>query len=157
VVRAENTDAPALLAALPMEVARASALVLGAGGSARAAVWALLDAGAREVRVWNRHLERARKLGGRAVSVCGPADLLVNCTPADLGELPIHVEDYGCIADFAYGEAPRALVSRARSAGIPVVEGLELLVRQGALSFELFTGAPAPLEVMREAAIVRPR
>jgi shikimate dehydrogenase len=144
VVRAENTDAPALLAALPMEVARASALVLGAGGSARAAVWALLDAG-------------ARKLGGRAVSVCGPADLLVNCTPADLGELPIHVEDYGCIADFAYGEAPRALVSRARSAGIPVVEGLELLVRQGALSFELFTGAPAPLEVMREAAIVRPR
>ncbi len=156
-VWAENTDAPALVAALPIEVAGATAQVLGAGGSARAAVWALLDAGAGEVRVWNRRHERARELAGRAVTECEPADLLVNCTPSDLGDLPVEVEDYRCIADYAYGDNPRALVARARAAGIPVVDGLELLVRQGALSFELFTGRPAPVEVMRDAAIVPAR
>src|ERR1700733_8715861 len=51
---ADNTDAPALIAGLPFPAAGRSALVLGAGGSARAAVWALLDAGADDVRVWNR-------------------------------------------------------------------------------------------------------
>lgn len=53
-IRADNTDAPALVAALPFTPAGRTAVVLGAGGSARAAVWALLDAGAAEVRVWNR-------------------------------------------------------------------------------------------------------
>ena len=59
-IAADNTDAPGLIAALPIRPAGLTALVLGAGGSARAAVWALLDAGAREVRVWNRTPERAR-------------------------------------------------------------------------------------------------
>ena len=53
-IRADNTDAPGLIASLPFPVAGRSALVLGAGGSARAAVWALLDAGADPVFVWNR-------------------------------------------------------------------------------------------------------
>ena len=61
-ILADNTDAPGMVAALPIPVAGRTALVLGAGGSARAAVWALLDAGAREVRVWNRTPERAREL-----------------------------------------------------------------------------------------------
>ena len=69
-IGADNTDAPALIAALPFSAAGTNALVLGAGGSARAAVWALLDAGAREVRVWNRTPERAvalcAELGGAA-------------------------------------------------------------------------------------------
>jgi shikimate dehydrogenase len=156
-VWAENTDAPALIATLPIEATDVTALVLGAGGSARAAVWALLDAGAREVRVWSRRLERARELGARAVSECEAADLLVNCTPADMGELPVELENYGCIVDFAYGDAPRALLASAQALGIPVVDGLELLVQQGALSFELFTGRPAPVELMRQAAIVAPR
>ena len=68
-IQAENTDAPALMRALPFAPAGLTALVLGAGGSARAAVWALLDAGAREVRVWNRTEERAvalcAELGGQ--------------------------------------------------------------------------------------------
>lgn len=154
---ADNTDAPALIAALPIEAAGVTALVLGAGGSARAVLWALRDAGVGEVRVWNRHPDRARELGAQSVSECEPADLLVNCTPADLGELPVEVESYRCVVDFAYGDAPRALVASARAGGIPVVDGLELLVAQGALSFELFTGRPAPVEIMREAAIVAPR
>jgi shikimate dehydrogenase len=158
-IRAENTGAPALIAALPAPIAGRSALVVGAGGSARAAVWALLEAGASEVRVWNRTpgraRELARELGASAIAQPTAADLLVNCTPVapsvDLGR-------YGCVADFAYGEGETALVAAARSRGIPAVDGLELLVRQGALSFELFAGRPAPLATMRAVvAIVRPR
>ena len=73
-IRADNTDAPALLEALAdvgHSPAGNRALVLGAGGSARAAIWALRDAGASEVLVWNRTPERARRvaeeLGARAV------------------------------------------------------------------------------------------
>ena len=60
-IEADNTDAPAILDALGEEVAGRSALVLGAGGAGRAAVWALRDAGA-EVAVWNRTADRAQRL-----------------------------------------------------------------------------------------------
>jgi shikimate dehydrogenase len=164
--QADNTDAPALIAELPVDVSGASAVVLGAGGSARAAVWALLDAGADEVRVWNRTPSRGRdlcaELGGTPVKEPGPADILVNCTPAGLTqparsfeELPIAEHDvtrYGCVVDLVYAKEQTALVRSARARGIPTVAGLELLVAQGALSFELFTGLPAPIETMHAAA-----
>ncbi len=168
-VRAENTDAPALVDGLPRPVAGASALVLGAGGSARAAVWALLDAGAAEVGVWNRTPERAqalcRELGGRFRAAVVPADVLVNCTAVgldgsrSLAGLPVRPEqlsDFGCVADLVYAREPTALISAARERGIPAVDGLELLVGQGALSFELFTGRPAPRAAMRAAAGLGP-
>ena len=91
-IAADNTDAPALIAALPIEIAGAAALVLGAGGAARAAVWALRDAGAGEVRVWNRTPERARELcaqlGGTPVTEADggrPADQLHERRPRRLG------------------------------------------------------------------------
>ncbi len=97
---AENTDAPGLIAALGLDVAGLTALVLGAGGSARAAVWALLREGA-EVCIWNRTPERASalaaQLGARAVRSPQPADLLVNCTSvglrlsAESGEPPARI------------------------------------------------------------------
>src|SRR6516165_4910809 len=59
---AENTDAPGLIAALGRSPRGLRVLVLGAGGSARAAAWALREAGAREVSVWNRTPERAEAL-----------------------------------------------------------------------------------------------
>jgi shikimate dehydrogenase len=166
---ADNTDAPAILAALPLSIAGRSALVLGAGGSARAAVWALLDAGAREVRVWNRSADRARQLAHAlgaiplpAVPAAGalPADVLVNCTSVGLDgfdpfdRLPLDADDlgkYGCVVDLVYTAGGTALVAAALKRGVPVVDGLELLVRQGALSFERFTGRPAPVEAMRAA------
>jgi shikimate dehydrogenase len=165
-IQADNTDAPALIAELPVEVAGACAVVLGAGGSARAAVWALIDAGAGEVLVWNRTPERARALGaevgGIPVHQPGPADILVNCTPAGLAapaqsfpHLPITEDDvarYGCVVDFVYAGAETSLVRAARERGIPAVDGVELLVAQGALSFEQFTGREAPVETMRAAA-----
>lgn len=164
-IAADNTDAPALVSALPFPAAGRTALVLGAGGSARAAVWALLGAGADDVRVWNRHPDRARQLcmqlGCRPASGPASADLLVNCTPmesdqeAAFKKLPLRADElamFGCVIDFAYGVEETGLVKAARSADVPVVDGLDLLVAQGALSFERFTGSPAPLPEMRAAA-----
>jgi len=165
-IEADNTDAPALVDALPVAPQGKTAFVLGAGGSARAAVWALLDAGAREVWIWNRTTERAQtlatQLGGTALTDVVPADLLVNCTSVGLDDpeatfqqLPLHADDlarYECVVDLVYTPAETVLVRAARERGVRTVEGLELLVRQGALSFERFTGHPAPVDVMRAAA-----
>ncbi len=73
---ADNTDAPGLIDALPFVPAGRAALVLGAGGSARAVVWALRDAGAREIRIWNRTPRAGSSRGagarGRRGRRCGP-------------------------------------------------------------------------------------
>lgn len=165
-IQAENTDAPALSAALPFPAAGHSALVLGAGGSARAAVWALLDAGADDVRVWNRTPERAERLcaelGGTAVREAAAADLLVHCTSVGLrgesnmfNQLPITADEvakYNCVVDLVYAATDTPLVQAARVRSIPAIGGLELLIGQGALSFERFTGLPAPIEAMHAGA-----
>src|SRR5207249_9743030 len=83
-IEAENTDAQGFLDALGEPVEGRSALILGAGGAARAVAWALREAGAGEVSVWNRTPERARRLaedlGVRSVDRPTPADILVNAT-----------------------------------------------------------------------------
>jgi shikimate dehydrogenase len=164
-IHADNTDAPGLLDALPFDPAGRSAVVLGAGGSARAVVWALLQAGA-DVQVWNRTSERAARLcaeiGGRAVETPpATADLLVHTTSVGLRSedpfkaLPLTVDSingYPCVVDLVYGSGQTALVSAARAVGATVVDGLEILVRQGARSFERWTGRAAPLDVLRAAA-----
>ena len=162
-IEADNTDAPGFLAALG-EPPTGRAVVLGAGGSARAVAWALRSAGA-EVEVWNRTPERAERLaaelGVRAVATVEPGGLLVNCTAVGLEDedpfaaLPLEpgrMGEWDVVADLVYGGGETALIRDAREAGARVVEGLEVLVRQGALSFERWTGVPAPLEAMRAAA-----
>jgi shikimate dehydrogenase len=170
-IAAENTDAPGLLASLGSSPRGMRTLVLGAGGSARAAAWALAQAGAGEVSVWNRTPERAealaRDLGVRAVRVPEPAELLVNCTSVGLERPPGWSEDqelaqlgltadrvgqYGAVLDMVYRAGSTALLAAARAHGASTVDGLEVLVAQGALSFELWTGREAPLEVMHGAA-----
>ena len=165
-IRAENTDAPGLLEALPVSVAGRTALVLGAGGSARATVWALRHAGAGDVMVWNRTPERgselAEQFGAVAVADPVPADILVNCTPSGMDghtrELkPIRraadeIAMFRCVVDFVYGTTETPLIRAARQAGIPVVDGFDLLVAQGALSFERFTGVGAPRPIMEREA-----
>jgi shikimate dehydrogenase len=165
-IAAENTDAPGLVDAIGESPAGKRALVLGAGGSARAAVWALLDAGAVEVSIHNRTQERAealaRELGARAVASAQEADLLVNCTSvglqpasdelAQLGLSDAQVSEYPLVVDLVYRAGATALLRVAQRHGARTVDGLEVLVAQGALSFALWTGRPAPLEVMRQAA-----
>jgi shikimate dehydrogenase len=134
--------------------------VLGAGGSARAAIWALTQAGA-DVSVWNRTPARAAGLGARAVSVPVAAEVLVNCTSVGLEDpsstfkdLPFDADalgEYATVVDLVYRAGGTELIREARRRGVSIVDGLEILVRQGALSFSLWTGRPAPLDTMRAA------
>jgi shikimate dehydrogenase len=170
---AYNTDAPGLFASLPSRLldrdgvlSGRRALVLGAGGTARAVV-AELDAAESEVQVWNRTLSRAEALcaeiGGTATAAPaqGSYDLIVNTTTVGLrGEDPFdHLPlDRGgfdprqAVVDMVYGDSPSQLLAAAEAAGASTVDGLEVLVQQGALSLEIWTGRKAPLDVMRAAA-----
>ena len=171
-LRGDLTDGLGLVAALAEVPERA--VVLGAGGSARAAAAALLRAGTRSITVVARRLETADRLAdaladlvsgaeveAAATVPAGAGGLLVHCTPvggiAALKQLPVPadvIERMDAVADFAYRAdgSPTPLAEVALAAGLPVVDGLELLVRQGALSFERWTGIEPPLDVMRRAA-----
>ena len=167
-VHADNTDAPGVLDALggPGRVRGGTALVLGAGGSARAVAWALRTAGAADVAVWNRTPERARALaadlGVRAVGRPHAADVLVNCTAVGLHgdaatfkDLPLAADDLregAVVVDLVPRDGDTALLAAARERGCVVVDGLEVLVRQGARSLSAWLGRPAPVDVMRRAA-----
>jgi shikimate dehydrogenase len=165
-IRAENTDADGLLRALPGSPAGKRALVLGAGGAARAIVWALVREDA-EVAVWNRTALRSQhlseELGGEAIVDPDQAafELIVNSTAVGLhgedpfAELPLNQAAFTpeqTVVDMVYGSGPTALLRAAGQAGATVVDGIEVLVQQGALSLEIWTGRPAPLETMRAAA-----
>lgn len=200
-IQAHNTDAGGLIASLPAPPGGRRALVLGAGGAARAAVWALRSEGA-VVDIWNRTETKAQQIHvelGGTVSVRDTAqvrdeleieldaaaeredklqitqrggvvvdfdqsayDLIVNTTALGLqGEDPFeHVRPLRpdgfsprqTVVDMVYTATPSALLSAARQAGAQVVDGIEILVQQGALSFEIWTGRKPPLDVMRAAA-----
>jgi shikimate dehydrogenase len=159
-IEADNTDAQGFLDAVGEPLAGKSVLVLGAGGAARAVVWAARRAGASEVLVWNRTTERARRLaadfGAEPVERPRPADVVVNTTAVGLSgsldDLPLaeagHPE---LVADLVYGAPDPPVTAWARARGARVTDGLEVLVRQGALSYIRWTGEDPPLNVMREA------
>jgi shikimate dehydrogenase len=163
---ADNTDAPGLLGALPSSPAGKTVLILGAGGAGRAAAWALKGAGAADVAIWNRTPERAKalaaQLGVRAVEAPRMADILVNCTSVGLTDregtfkaLPVRADEMGAgslVVDMVYRAGGTHLLEAARTRGAGVIDGLEILVAQGAASFERWTGLEAPREAMRVAA-----
>ena len=164
---ADNTDAQGLIDALPDAYAPAgrTALVLGAGGVGRAATWALKAAGAADVAIWNRTPDRAERvaadLGVRAERSPGRADIVVQCTSVGLHDpdetfktLPLAADDLGAgslVVDLVYRSGGTRLLEVARARGADVVDGLEILVAQGAASFERWTGRTAPREAMRAA------
>jgi shikimate dehydrogenase len=166
-IEADNTDAGGLVDAIApvRDITGARALVLGAGGAGRAAVYALVQGGASDVMVWNRTPARAERLcaelGGRAVRVAEPADLVVQCTSVGLQEadqpfkrLPVDADTFGagiCVVDLVYRADGTTFLAAARSRGADVVDGLEVLVGQGARALERWTGRPAPRDVMRRA------
>jgi shikimate dehydrogenase len=144
-----NTDGPAVLGAVAAE--GATALVLGTGGAAAGIAAALELAGAISVR-------RASRRDPDWPPVDEAADILVNATPIR-DEVIVEPRVGQAVVDLPYRPDGRAtaLVEAARAAGSsPVIDGLEVLVRQGALSFERWTGVSAPVGIMR-AAIVSER
>ena len=114
--------------------------LIGDGGAAAA----LLPGLRGEVRQFSRR-------GVWPPDACG-CDLVVNATPV-CAELLVQPEPGQTVVDLAYGPRETVLVAAARAAGCAVVDGREALVRQGAASFELWTGMDAPVDVMRRALI----
>ena len=164
-VLGSSTDGLAVTGAV--ECVGARVLLLGAGGAAQAVATAVMDAGAASIRVASRSGERAGALAARLHALypqrevstgpwppaTGDASLVVNATP--VREEPL-VDLHGDlrVVDLAYRPdgGDTALVAAARTCGCAaVVDGLEVLVRQGAASFERWTGARAPVEAMTAA------
>jgi shikimate dehydrogenase len=154
-----NTDITAVQAALA-DFPVSEVLVLGAGGGAAAVAVA---AAGRVIRVATRDPAAAvalvRRIGGRAVpapwGVPVEGAVVVNATPLGMGGEalpPGVVEAAAGLIDLAYGSAETPAVTAARSRGVPAVDGVAVLVAQAAASFEIWTGVPAPRDVMERAA-----
>lgn len=141
------------------------AMILGAGGAARAIAHALHHAGVPQIWITGRTLDKAEKL---ATEVHGKAiewgarhnidcSIIVNCTPVgmhpNLDDSPLHVSSLKpgmVVFDTVYNPEQTMLVKEARARGCIVITGVEMFVRQAALQFELFTGRKPDIEVMRE-------
>ena len=158
-----NTDVAGIRAAIDevgVEPRGANVVVLGVGGSARAAAVVLDGA---HITFVARHPENAGELPGRIVAWDDPswapavrtADLLLNATPLGRSdEMPIRpnaLPQKGAVIDLVYVPGGTPLVRKARSLGLKAADGWGVLLAQGARSFEIWTGRPAPVAAMREA------
>jgi len=180
-LRGDTTDGPGFLKSAEAQWGRLDgcrALILGAGGSAKAVAFALARIGCK-LSVANRTAERAAELveglrtafdGGEfgAVDLTTEAlagqmretDLLVNTTSVgmhpDVDGIPIDPELLHkglMVYDLVYNPLTTRLVSEAESRGARAITGLKMLVYQGALSLEMWTGRPAPVDVMERALL----
>jgi shikimate dehydrogenase len=175
----DNTDAPGFLAHLEAFLAgfplrRKEALLLGAGGAARAVAFALLQDGWRvtlaarrlpQAQTLTSELSAARKLPlfplpltSAALAPLRPA-LIINATPVGMYPLAeaspwpaeIPLPEGAAVYDLVYNPPQTALVRAARRAGLPATTGLGMLIEQAALAFERWTGQNAPRAAMRRS------
>jgi len=175
-----NTDVPGFLRALKedsgFDPRGKRVLLLGAGGAARAAAYALADAGVASLTIANRTAERAQRLiqvlGIGAIAKAIPMerdalasdhgwDLIINTTTLGMwhspgeGQSPLPaslIPPRALVYDLVYNPPDTPLLLEARKAGARTLGGLPMLVYQGAEAFQLWTGKEAPLKVMFEAA-----
>lgn len=181
-----NTDAPGLLKALhehglgklqadgKISLHGYTVILLGAGGAARGAAFAVTEAGVERLVILNRHLERAQLLAAEvqqyydkpvfslsdpSLLISHPASIIINATPVgmhgDISPLPAEVlarfDQDTFVYDMIYNPSQTYLLCQARTMRLHSANGLSMLLHQGALSFSLWTNRPAPLEVMRRA------
>jgi shikimate dehydrogenase len=152
------------------------ALVLGAGGASRAVIVALQDIGFTRIGIANRTADRAESLAaelghgdvemvrwGDLETRLPSVDLLVNATSLGwhAGELPLDIARVGLlpasgtVVDLTYRDTD--LLTIVRKQGLTAVDGLDMLVHQGARSFQLWTGIEPPVEAMRAAVVEEQR
>ncbi|BCL82660.1 shikimate dehydrogenase (NADP(+)) [Ktedonobacteria bacterium brp13] len=181
-----NTDARGLLMALhenglgalyedgTIDLTNYNALLLGAGGAARGAAFALAEAGIKQLTILNRHLERAQRLAAELqqyydqpifslndAAFLIPRSPLIVINATSLGmhesvsplapEVLSRLDSDSFIYDMIYNPTQTLLLGQARLMGFSASNGLSMLLHQGALAFTLWTGQPAPLAVMRMA------
>ncbi len=176
-IHADNTDGHGFIANLRQQApawraAAGPALVLGAGGSARAVVAALIGEGAPEVRVAGRTRARADALRAHfgpklvaldwaeAADASADAVTIVNATPvgmADNGDLPLRLEGVpaaALVTDLVYGGEPTPFVAEARRLGLTAVDGLGMLLHQAAPGFERWFGVRPEVDDALRAAVL---
>lgn len=157
--RSEDPDGPSPLM-------NKQALILGAGGVARAIAFGLQRRGAA-VTIMNRHDERALKLaediGGKSANWAQRAtviaDVIVNCTPVgmhpNVDETPMPPSAFQrtetVVFDTIYHPENTMMLKLARQRGCRTLTGVDMFLRQAALQFKIYTGQEAPIEVMRAA------
>ena len=170
-----NTDASGFISAVNLTgsaVAGQRAVVAGAGGAARAVVWALLDAGAESVTVANRTPDRARELAAdlsglgtivprsldepALTAALGSAAIAVNATTmgmtTDTAAFDVSALPEGALVfDLVYVPPDTPLVRAAVDRGLKVCNGMEMLIRQGEIAFERWTGIGSTADIMRSA------
>jgi shikimate dehydrogenase len=171
--KAYNTDAPGAIASLKdsgISVRGKNVLVLGAGGAARAVTYGLLRNGAT-VTIANRTAPKAADLAAymreygdafgtgmdRIKEKVAISDVIVNTTTVGMGvdETLVTADmlnDRQAVFDLVYRPVETKLLKEAKAAGAKTVDGITMLVRQGALSFEIWTGVKPPLDVMERSA-----
>ena len=165
-----NTDVTGVMETLAtsgIEIAGKNALIIGAGGAAKAAVVALMNKGAK-VTIANRTFEKAEQLaekfGCEAIDiselnnvdgVVPHADIIISAITSGGSQneriIPHELLKRGTIVLDANYSSESALVRDAKTAGCKVIDGREWLLHQGAAAFSLFTGKDAPIEMMRTA------
>ncbi len=171
-IAADSTDGAGfvrgLASELDVDAAGLRCVMVGAGGAARAVVRALVEAGAAEVVVVNRNLERAGEAAahaaerGRVGSTTDlvDADLVINSTPLGMAgaghetAVPFDVDllrDDAVVSDLIYHPAQTPLLRAAADRGLRHQNGLAMLVFQAAVAFEHWTGIDAPIEAMQSA------
>jgi 3-dehydroquinate dehydratase / shikimate dehydrogenase len=165
--RGTNTDAAGVTVPLEKRVrlAKSSVLLVGNGGAARAAAFALADSGAK-VTITGRNIDRVRALatacGGtpmvRAQAEAAKFDVVVHATP--IGTTPRVTECFfekrvpgDLLFDMVYNPMETELIKRAKSQGATVIHGMEMFLEQAARQFEIWTGDSAPRSVMQQALL----
>jgi len=179
VLKGYNTDATGFLQALlerGIEPRGKTVAILGAGGAARAISFILAERGAK-LAILNRTWGKAKELADRVTQLCqreakglkldrdnlstalNRADILVNATSIgmspNIGETPVAADLLKpvIVFDIVYNPVKTRLLRESEAAGAETISGVEMLVWQGTLAFEKWTGLKAPVEVMREEAI----
>jgi shikimate dehydrogenase len=177
-IHADNTDGFGFIenlrqSAPAWDAAAGAALVLGSGGSARAVILALLDAGAPEVRIANRNVARAEGVSahfGGATRVipweaasesAADAATIVNTTPVGMttDAIPIDLaraHRRALVADVVYGRIPTPFVAAARALGLEAVDGLGMLLHQGVPGFERWFGRRPDVDEELRRAVIGP-
>ncbi len=165
--RGANTDVAGVLVPLKkkLNLAKSSVLVVGNGGSARGAAFALSDAGAK-VSICGRNLDRARALCKitnatpltREQAEANGFDAVIHCTPLGMYPNPdaCFFKDKipgEIVFDMVYNPLETTLIKRAAALGKEVVPGLQMFLEQAAHQFEIWTGETAPRSVMEKAAL----
>ncbi len=157
-----NTDAGGFLAPLQtMGWKGRSALIIGAGGAARAILYALAQTGVDDISIMVRDGAKGQALldragvAGRVIGMDAPVppvDLLVNSSPLGMvGQPPLRLDltplhDHAVVYDIVYVPLDTELLVAARARGLRGIDGLEMLIGQAALAFDIFFDAPAPRE-----------